>query len=316
MTRHMKKVKTCIVMAVLLGSIITSISTISTAGILFNLQSNINVTWSGNATNLPVDPRGNIQPVDIEISYQVTRGPLGRGVIYAYSGKLAFIKLEIIDQSDWVTATLQSDTVSLEISDERHTTTNLVSFQAAENAPAYGLGFIKIKASVGRLGIIEGYEKTFTLNFVASFKPLINTEIQSGFKEIGPMDTAEFPIEIQNLGNARTIVFLEVENIPEGWNAVMSPARVTLEEAEGSTATANLIVKPPKNFGYHFDETSIRISMKPVRADKQSDEGTKLYENFLVQSRGFSTPGFEGIIFVVALFSVILFIKMRKRKIN
>jgi len=314
MTKDFRTVKAALIVGVLLFGVGAAIVPTTSAGVLFSLQSVVGVSWSGNDTEQPVVPRGAIRPVDIDVSYVVTRGALGKGILLAYSGKNAFVKLEIVEKSEWVTANLQTDTIALPISEEMHIGKTIVSFQVDENAPAYGLGYIKIKASIGTLGLIEGFDQAFTLNFVPSYKPLIDPSLpETNTKEIGPMDTAVFPVEIENLGNARTIVFLDVVSVPENWNAVIT-SQVTLDEKVGSKATAYLVVKPPKGFGYHFDEETIKISMTPVRADKTDEQGTILSESFLVQSRGFSTPGFEAILFIGALFAVILLIRRQREK--
>jgi hypothetical protein len=55
--------------------------------------------------------------------------------------------------------------------------------------------------------------------------------------------------------------------------------------------------------------------MKPVKYDDPSKQGETTLATFLVQSRGFSTPGFEAIAFIGALTAVILiFTCLRKRK--
>ncbi len=308
-----KKGLATVMIGVILVATLISVTSSTSAGLLLNLQSVVNVEWSGNETSQPAIPRGPIQPVDLIVSYQVTRGVFGKGVLLAYASKLAFIKLEIIDKSPWVQATLQSDTIALPISEEMHSAKTIISFQVAENAPAYGLGFIKLKASVSKMQLVQGFEKEFVLNFVPSYKPLIDKALpETNSKEIGPMDTAVFPIVIENLGNSRSIVYLEVLDVPKGWNAVIT-SQVTLEEAVGAKATAYLVVKPPKNFGYHNDEQTIRVSMTPVRADNTNERGTTVYETFLIQSRGFSTPGFEGIWFICAFLTIVALVKLRKK---
>ncbi len=289
----------------------------TSAGLLFNLQSVVSVSYSGNETASPVVPRGSIINVKLDITYYVTRGVLGQGILIAYGGKNAFVKLEIVGNSDWLTANLMKDTVPFEISDQKQTSTYSISFQASENAPAYAQGFITIKASVATMGLIEGFEQEFTLPVFPAYKPLIDPYLpETNTRKIGPMDTAVFPIEIKNLGNAETIVFLDIESVPVGWNAIIT-SQVTLAEAEGSTATAYLVVKPPKGFGYHSEENTIKISMEPVRADDQKDRGEKIYENFLVESQGFSTYGIEAvlpIILVIVVIILIVFYYLKKIK--
>ena len=314
MTKHLRTVKASFVMGILLVSAITAVVPTSSAGLIFNLQSVITVTWSGNQTQEPVVPRGAIRQVDIDVSYQVTRGVFGRGILEFYKGQIAFTKLEVVESSEWCTATLMSDTIALSISSQLQTGKTILSLQVDENAPAFALGYIKIKASVGKLGLISGFEQTFDLTFVPSYKPLIDPELpETNTKEIGPLDSAVFPIEVENLGNARTIVYFDVVNVPEGWNAIIT-SQVTLDESKGSKSTAYLVIRPPKNFGYHNDEKTIKISMTPVRADDTSQQGTVIYETFLVQSRGFSTPGFEPILFIGALLVAFLILKRRQKK--
>jgi hypothetical protein len=55
--------------------------------------------------------------------------------------------------------------------------------------------------------------------------------------------------------------------------------------------------------------------MQPVDADDYSKKGEITYETFLVQSRGFSTPGFETIVFLGAFaLTLLIVIYIRKRK--
>jgi hypothetical protein len=313
MPSRFRKIKSMVIMGILLISIISITIPPVSAGLFFNLQSVITVGWSGNQTAEPVVPRGAIRPVDLEVSYVITRGVLGKGVLAAYSGKQAFVKLEVVDSSPWVTATLQSDTVAFELSETLQTKGNIVSFQVDEDAPAFGLGFIKIKASINKMTVIEGFEQTFTLNFVPSYKPLIDPSLpETNTKEIAPMDSAVFPIEVENLGNARTIVFFDVVSVPENWNAIVT-SQVTLDEKVGATSTAYLVVKPDKGFGYHFEEKTIRVSLTPARADNLADRGETLYETFLVQSRGFSTPGFEMILLLGALLIFVIITKIKRK---
>ncbi len=316
MMKNRKTIQSTLIVGLVLFSVCAAFVPNTSAGLLFNLQSVVSVGYSGNETEEPVVPRGSIMNVQMDVNYYVTRGVLGEGILLAYKGKNAFVKLEIVGHSEWLTANLMKDTVPFSISDEKQTSTFNVAFQASENAPAYAQGYITIKASVAKLGIIEGFEQEFTLPVFPAYKPLIDPALpETNTKKIGPMDTAVFPIEIKNLGNAETIVFLSVEYVPKGWNAIIT-SQVTLAEGEGSTATAYLVVKPPKGFGYHSDEETIKISMEPVRADDQKDRGEKIYENFLVESQGFSTYGIEAVLPIILVIIVIILIVVYYLKKN
>ena len=167
------------------------------------------------------------------------------------------------------------------------------------------------------MGLIEGFSQEFTLNFVPAYKPIININLpETNTRKIGPMDSATFPVEVQNMGNARTTVFLNVTYVPKGWNAIIT-SQLQLEEGVGSSAIAYLVVKPPKNFGYHSEQETIRISLTPARIDDLSDQGVTIYENFLVESQGFSTYGFEAIlpfVLIIILIIALVFYWFTKRR--
>lgn len=316
MTKRFKTVKASIVTGLILVSVIVAIAPTTSAGIIFNLQSILNVSW-GNETDQPVVPRGELRSLTLDISHTVTKGMFGKGLLMALTGVPIVINVEVVETPTWchaniaqgtLTVTLQPDTV-------QHVTT-LLQMQVDDDAPAYGIASIKVRASAEKaFKVIQGFENTFTLSFIPDYKPLIKQYLpEANAKEIGPMDTAVFPVEIENLGNARTLVLLEVVSVPKDWNAIIT-SQVTLEEGEGSKATAYLVVKPPKSFGYHYDEETIKISMQPVKADQPTKKGEIYYESFLVQSRGFSTPGFDAIAFIGAFaIAFLLMACLRKRK--
>jgi hypothetical protein len=127
------------------------------------------------------------------------------------------------------------------------------------------------------------------------------------------MDTVTFPIEVENMGNARTTVSFTIDNVPEGWIAVVTD-EITLYAGKGSKGTAYLTIKPPKGFGYHNDDRSIIVTMTPARAEDLRNQGEPRTVTVIVESRGFSTPGFESILFIGALLAVVLLIKLKKKK--
>jgi hypothetical protein len=316
MTKKFRAVKASLITGLLLVSVIVTVLPTTSAGLLFNLQSVLNVTW-GNETQQPVIPRGELRTLTLTITHTVTRGALGRGLLLAFTGTPIIITVEITETPSWCTANIAQGTLSVTVQPDKVSSVETkLSLQVADNAPAFGLGYIKVKASAQKAGFITGYENDFTLSFLPDYKPLIKPALpETNSKEIGPMDTAVFPIEIENLGNARTVVWLGVVSVPKDWNAIIT-SQITLEEGAGSKAIAYLVVKPPKGFGYHYDEQTIKISMQPVKADDFSKKGEITYETVLVQSRGFSTPGFEAIAFIGALATVFLIITcIRKRKI-
>jgi hypothetical protein len=302
--------------AIVLIGVLVTVLPIAKAGPIFNFKSILNVTW-GNETQEPLIPRGELRLVTLTVTHTVTKTAWGDGVLSALTGALIPIHLQITDKPSWCTATIQSGTLSVTVQPNTTTTVRTqVSIQVTNDAPAYSLGYITIRATADRTSIIEGYENDFTLSFIPAYKSLINPSLpQTNVKELGPMDTGTIPIEITNMGNARTTVMLEVTNVPKDWVAIVT-SHVLLDEGIGSTATAYLTVIPPKSFGYHNDEQTIEVSLQPVYADDYSKRGEITYQTFLVQSRGFSAPGFEAVIFLAAFALAILMVAIIRRRNN
>lgn len=305
MTKKSKALLPGIVVGFILGNLILVTIPPTSAGPVFPIQSSLNVSW-GNETTKPIVPRGEIRTLTLVITHTIATAALGEDVLKLLTGLVIPISISITGKSSWCTAVISQGTVPIVVQpDTVSTVQTKVSIQVANDAPAYGLGYITIKVTAEQTSLIEGTENTVTLSFIPEYKALIQSSLpKANVKEIGPMDTAVFPIKITNLGNARTRVMLNVTNVPKDWNAVIT-SQLILEE-DGGSATAYLVVKPPTSFGYHYDEQTIRVSMQPVKADDDSKKGQITYETFLIQSRGFSLPGFDVLVFLGALGIVLL----------
>ncbi|MCX6671768.1 MAG: hypothetical protein NTX92_07600 [Euryarchaeota archaeon] len=317
MTKRFKNIKASILTGIILISAIIAVSPTISAGILFNLQSSLTVSWNASETTQPLVPRGGTRTLAIDITHIVNKGLLGAAVLQLYTGKQVTIKIEILETPSWATASLSQGTVTATINPGTvQTLQTYLTIAVAENAPAFGVGAVRLRATALKAGLVQSFEQDFTLNFQPDYKPLISPAFpDSNTKQIGPMDTATFRIDVTNMGNARTKVYLSVVTVPEGWVAIVTD-QITLEEGVGSVGTAYLVVKPPKGFGYHYDEETIVVSMQPVKADEETKKGSITPASFLVESRGFSTPGFDAIAFIGALalvMGIIVFIRKRKQ---
>lgn len=274
------------------------------------VNSLIEIDWSGD-TESPIVPRDEVRALNITVTYQATfGGEVGEGVIDTYSKQIAVIDLEIIDSSSWVTANLKATKVVLDLSNKPNSASNYINLQVNENAPAFEMGYVTIRASVGKLGVLPPLSREVSLNFMPAYLPIIDASYPEGNSlEIMPDDSAVFPVELENMGNARTKVFFEIEDAPDGWTAVVTDD-VTLDESPDST-TAYVTVKPPKEFGYREDRAIITVSMLPKRAENLEEQGVKTYATFVVHSKGYFTPGFESILFFGALLFVAIIGKKR-----
>jgi len=315
MTKKFRTMKASIVMGVLLVSIFAAFIPTSSAGLFINLSSYVSIDLGNESLEKPIVPRSEPGQLTIYVTYGVNKGGMLSQLLFAlYEGRQVNIKLQITEKSDWCTATLPADTITTSTSAGAETErTTTLTVRVDENAPAYGAGYVKIEASVPRIGPIEGFSQIFTIEFTPAYLPIISAVPQGNSKTIGPMDTAVFPIVVENMGNARTTVKFTIENVPEGWIAVVDD-EITLDEAQGSTGTAYLTIKPPKGFGYHNDPTSITVTLTPFRTQNPSQIGPPKEVTVMVESRGFSTPGFEPILFIGALLMIVLLLKWKKKK--
>lgn len=309
------KIMIVFVLMVLFLSFLSLGSIISSAGIV-PVSSKIDIDWDEEAET-PIVPRNEVRSLNLTVTYQAIRsGEFTEGIIDAYGLKQAIIGMEVVDNSPWCTANLQYTKVALKISDVPQIGRNYVNIQLDEDAPAFELGYVTIKASLGKLGLLPPFSTEVSLDFVPAYLPIIDANYPDGnSQEIGPDDTAIFSIDLENMGNARTRVFLELEDIPDGWTVVVTDD-VTLGEESGSHGTAYVTVKPPKDFGYHEDRGIVTVSMLPARVESLSEKGEKIYASFIVYSKGVFTPGFETIIFLGALSLVFTTIIIKNKKIK
>jgi len=161
---------------------------------------------------------------------------------------------------------------------------------------------------------IDQYLPAFSL---VGYIPQLSFSYPDGnVKTINPDETAYFTIEIQNWGNGDTNVSCEIEDIPDGWIAEIARSLILGTNLFGgkSKIIASLNVKPPINFGYHEDRAIIKVKMIPTSYNKTEYQGEPLYLFFIVQSNGFSAPGFEIITLFLAFIFVFFVIWKKKNK--
>jgi len=291
---------------------------------MFQMSNRVDIQWNSSETQDPIIPRDKIKILNLSVFYTVDVGDYFAKGFYDFwknhynkKGVHTTIKiqLDIIDSSPWCSAALKSNIVYVNFS-KNQTTTATIYIILNEDAPAYGSGYISLNATAkGVVGTpLKPYKNTFTLSFTPTYIPYINVNLSKiNTVEVTPMEKAVFAITIENLGNARTKVFLEVKNLPESWQGVVTN-EITLGETLGSSNTAYLTVQPPKNFGFHNEKEIIRVALTPVRAENISDRGDTTFVTFLVKSKGVGTPGFDSGIILPAFVFVCIGFYLRKTK--
>lgn len=309
MAKFIKSTVSIIFLLVLLANLFAVSSPVNAVS---TMHSNIDIVWGNNIVK-PVIPRDELRQLNLTVNYKVDWGrDFAYGALQAYMNKLVLVDLQVTEFSPWCIATLSVTTLLIPISWGVSNSTLALNVQLTENAPAFGEGYVKILASTHKQGLIEGFEKEFTLEFTPGYLPRINVNLPEGTaKNINPTESAVFPIEISNLGNARTTVFFTIEDIPNGWTAVIDNDITLIENGQSS---ATLTVKPPRDFSFHYDRKSIMIKLTPARAENTTELGKPSFVTVLVQSRGFYTPGFEAITLIGATAIVLLCITIIRKK--
>ncbi len=319
MLKIYKTFKKILVFSIILFSfIITSTNMNTSKADLMYLEIIFDANWDKDEILKPIIPVNEIKVLNITVDFTLESDEyIGEGALIRYltdkkySDKLLEINVLIVDKSPWCSASLEMNKFAtpLDIEGSRDIKLYLI---IDEDAPSFTDGFIKIKVSLfdDKLAFIKGTENEFILSFTPGFEPKIDTNLPNlNTIEVSPNNKAIFPIELENIGNARTTVLFEIKNIPENWMATITN-EIVLDEATGSKNTAYLTVIPPNNFGYHMDEANIQVIMTPVRAEDNTDIGSPLYASFIIKNRGFSNNGIEQFIFYIIIILIILSISI------
>ncbi len=319
MKKLSKTVKATFLMGILFISMFAFIAPSNTVeaknGLGFiNLGSRIDVNWTQDSS--VIVPKGAPQTYSITVTYDVSAGGyanwLSNLAKTMYYGTALSVDLEIVNKPDWAQINLAfynlNFVIGKDLPDDKKV---MMTITVNEDAPAFELGSITIEARVDTISKLlfpdlEGYDQTFSLHFSPTYLPLVDAQPVTNRKTIGPMDTAVFPIELENQGNERTTVFLSPKNVPSDWTAIITDSK-TLEVNE--KATVPLTIQAPRGFGYHYDTETIQVSVVPARATDPNTRGEGRIVSVQVESRGVSFIGIEYVIIpIIVLLAVVFFI--------
>jgi len=309
MKKKFRGIKTTIVMSLILISLLLTVVPSTTAGLFTSLESYVNVDYDESITDEPIKIRGTGKAINVNITFGVTSASLfgvaDKIILATHLGRTVQLQVEPYEYPEWATVSVSQWPTARIQNDEKSYPVTL-TVKVNEEAPAFGKGDIKLRITVPKVGQINGITSEINIPFSVGYTPIVNINyLESNSKVIGPMDTAVFPIEVENLGNARTRVYFEIADIPDGWSAIITDD-VIIEEGEGSKATVYLTVKPPKGLGYHDDTSSILIRYTPEMVEQPDFVGTSKPINVLIESRGFSFIGIEILVIPIIIIVVVL----------
>ncbi|MCK4365454.1 MAG: hypothetical protein KAW45_05345 [Thermoplasmatales archaeon] len=288
----------------------------------FECEPVIIIEYNESILQDPVIPYETATRIPIEIKARI-KGP-GDEIVSDYlfnSGAFLPVKLFIEEVPEGCHASINPPLLELKpIYKEFSTIHANVSLTVDKRLPALQQEHIIIRVETARLGykaaILKRGNVTLEMPFFIGFYPQVSIFTPEGnVKEIHPDETAEFPIELQNFGNGNTEINSEIIDLPEGWVAEIISGIVLGSENVGGNPKETIILKvrPPISFGYHEERKIIQVALTPSYYKNSEYAGEPHYLFFVVQSRGFSTPGFDFITLLFA-FSLISFFIFRKKQ--
>ena len=255
------------------------------------------ITISHEPENIIINPNDETTEITIKIFYNLT----GRYVRYQESRlrhRVIPIELSMEEPPEWCNVEILNEDLKIIIGDDQPLNTTL-KITVTEKAPAFEQYEIKLKASTCEiwglffLRVFNG-EAEHDIPIMADYWPLVTANAKNGnYVEIEQKQTADFEIELENLGNGPTYVECEILNSPSGWSTNIE-SRVSLASAatgSGNTKqTVHLVIKPPSNYGYSNKIGSFRVKFTPSYVGRPGLLGQPETITFTVKSMGNDSP--------------------------
>ena len=306
---NVKKVTSSIIFLILICSVFSVFIPSASAGYpllgkVYECNSIIEIDYDDNATQNPFLPVDRVLNIPVDVKYKIT-GMYAEVVAEMYQERYNnFIYLYIDETPEWCSASFLPSILVVPVTTSFESYAANIVIQVNENAPAYARGLIKIRAEVNKLGAVGNTTSYQDIPFSPGYLSNLGVTTQKNLILIGPQETAKFDIELENLGNADTNVKCKIVDKPAGWIITIDSDTI-ISTGDNPTKTIYLNVKPPYEFGYHDERKIITVSITPSYFNDESLTGEEFFVSFIVQSRGFSTPGFETIIVFFSLFAII-----------
>jgi hypothetical protein len=311
-----RMLKAGIVMGILLFG--SSIPITSTASAITLFQSYLQLY--ANQTAVTVQPDGPAVSVQIRAQYKVEwlpKGPLSFTWRMLFVGLMKKIHFSVVNKPNWMNVALANPDMMVDVSDEFVEVVNSVIISVYKNAPAEKYTLI-IHAEVPGKTIYGGDTAETQITVTPGYIPLINVYTKKPTVEVAPQTSVNFPIEISNEGNKEAIVTGNIVNIPQGWVAYLPQSQVIVPssvEGQDNKRTVTLSVTPPYGFGWHNELRTISIDFVAQASPPGSFEKTGVYHfQVMIRNKGFSLPGFELVLLLIAFLVISILMKKRNNQ--
>ena len=244
----------------------------------------------------------------------------GPGYILRLKGNpKAIVNLSIVECPDWCTATIEPNTMSLEIDNTfKEAKAKLTLVINSKTAQAFELKKVRIKAEFKGLGGIKESSNETSLSIRPAYIPKIAYDFQNEINITSTNETT-IPINITNNGNGETLVKVEIENISENWNITIDQENVTIPINE--TRQVKLTTTPTRDF--KNAAIKIKLTTKSTYSDtdieeKYLKEETTSFSITLINTQPSEELPLFGIlvigIVIIILISLVAMILIRKKK--
>ena len=326
MRSNFRTFKASIIMFILLSSAMISFMP-STSAKLITYESVLELDYDqtvvNNATFQPDGPPVSI-PITIKFKVELPKAFLENIVLrllflQTFIITSARVKLTVLNDPDWAAVSITNPNPYVDISTEFMKAETSVVVAPHDDAPAEGFK-LSLKAETDPLlnNHVPSRDAYLDIVFQPGYYPLIDVQTENPSRVVGPQDTATFIIKITNHGNKQTLVTARIVDYPEGWAPLLPQSQIIIpSRSEGNNVgEMSFSITPPYGFGWHNELETITLEFTPEFSPPQPGQsafvGTPVPFQVTMRSRGFSTPGFEGLVVFAALIVVVLAVKKFK----
>jgi len=324
MTNHLRTIKVSILIGILMIGFIPILANHGTAArtkaISFNSYLTINYTATALNTPLQIDVPISV-PVTVQFStdipdiFKKIPFPLNNIILFgAPIGPEEQIHLEIINPPDWANIYFSTSDLLCQIPFKSDgpipIQTNLIISPTIQ-APATPQR-IDIVATCNQIKRLNNFTYQISIPFTPIFIPTMEISSPNSIRTVGPHESVSFQIFVTNNGNKITRVTPQIVAGDPAWIPTINPPEFEIQPGQESTFTLSLIT--PYNFGWHNEygrfEIKFYSTIYPPSENAPSENQTIF---LVVNNHGFSTPGFEFIIFLAAICVILLIIRKRRK---
>jgi hypothetical protein len=323
MIQHLKSFKAIIIIGVLLISfmpfLVTDNSTAEAKLIMFH--SYMDLEYNASVLNVPLEIDRAVS-IPIKVTYWTDIPKLIFNLPYPLNWLFLFgnviapmqkIHLHLLETPEWANIYFSSQELIINIpaeGDKTDISTDLIISPKIE-APAESQR-ISIQVSCDQIKRLANYTFQKDIPFTPSFVPTISIVTENPIRTVGPHQSVSFRITVKNLGNKITRVTPSI-NVEDKWTTTINPPNYEINPDQEATFIFSLIT--PYDFGWHNEYGRFEIKFLSEVYPFQSGSATNTESIYVVvNNNGFSLPGFEFSLTIIAFLVVFAILQKRRNK--